>query len=82
VNRLVAEDELDATVDALAARLAAGPALAYAGIKQALNVGESGTLAEALDAEAQNQKACINSSDFREGVAAFLEKRTARFTGA
>lgn len=81
VNRVVGEEELDAAVEEMAARLASGPSLAFAGIKAALNVGETGTLADALEAEAIHQKACIQSDDFREGVTAFLEKRKAVFKG-
>jgi len=81
VNRVVAYEELDATVDAMAARLAASPGIALAKIKAGLNSGETGDLAAALDFEAVNQAACFGSEDFREGVAAFLEKRKANFKG-
>jgi len=81
VNRVVEPGDLDTAVDELAMRLASGPSLAYAGIKRALNAGDSGSLAEALEAEATGQRTCITSADFREGVAAFLEKRAARFEG-
>jgi 2-(1,2-epoxy-1,2-dihydrophenyl)acetyl-CoA isomerase len=81
VNRVVAYEELDATVDAMAARLAASPGVALAKIKAGLNHGETGDLAAALDFEAVNQAACFGSEDFREGVAAFLEKRKANFKG-
>jgi len=81
VNRVVDDAALDSAVADFATRLANGPSLAFAGIKHALNIGERGTLADALDAEAVNQKACISSDDFREGVAAFIEKRKARFQG-
>jgi 2-(1,2-epoxy-1,2-dihydrophenyl)acetyl-CoA isomerase len=81
VNRVVPFEELDAVVDEWAARLLAGPTLAIAGIKRALSYGETHTLAEALDCEASTQKACHQSRDFAEGVAAFREKRKAVFEG-
>ncbi|MFL6276157.1 MAG: enoyl-CoA hydratase/isomerase family protein [Blastocatellia bacterium] len=81
VNRVVAFEELDATVDAMATRLAASPGVALAKIKAGLNSGENGDLASALDFEAVNQATCFRSEDFREGVTAFLEKRKANFKG-
>ena len=38
-------------------------------------------LSETIRAEARAQSQCIDSEDFREGVAAFLQKRPARFKG-
>jgi 2-(1,2-epoxy-1,2-dihydrophenyl)acetyl-CoA isomerase len=77
VNRVVPFAELDATVDALAARLAKSPRLALAKIKAGLN--HELDLAGALDFEAVNQDACFHSKDFIEGVTAFLQKRKAVF---
>ena len=81
VNRVVPFEQLDATVDTLAMRLAASPGMALAKIKAGLNHGETGDLRAALDFEAVNQAACFRSQDFREGVTAFLEKRKANFKG-
>ena len=81
VNRVVPYAELDATVDAMAARLAASPGIALAKIKAGLNQGETSDLRAALEFEAVNQAACFRSEDFREGVTAFLEKRQANFKG-
>ncbi|HKS40704.1 MAG TPA: enoyl-CoA hydratase [Blastocatellia bacterium] len=81
VNRVVAFSELDATVNAMAERLAASPPIALAKIKEGLANGERSDLAGALEFEAVNQGDCFRSDDFKEGVAAFLEKRKANFQG-
>lgn len=81
INRVVTLDELDATVDGIASRLAQAPSLALAKIKAALNQSLQADLATMLEAEAVDQGACFRSQDFQEGVAAFLEKRKANFVG-
>lgn len=81
INRVVAPAELDATVDAMAERLASAPAIALAKIKAGLANGLQSDLASALEFEAAGQGECFRSADFIEGVAAFLQKRKAVFTG-
>ena len=81
VNRVVPSSELAASVEAFAARLAAGPPLAFAHIKRAAYASLAGTLTEALDREARGQLALLASSDFREGITAFLQKRDPQFRG-
>lgn len=81
VNRVVPFEELDTTVDAMAARLAMAAPIALRKIKEGLNYGQNSDLASALDFEAVNQGACFHSEDFMEGVAAFLEKRRPNFQG-
>jgi 2-(1,2-epoxy-1,2-dihydrophenyl)acetyl-CoA isomerase len=77
VNKVVPFAELDATVDALAARLARSPRLALVKIKAGLN--HELDLVGALEFEAINQDACLHSKDFIEGVTAFMQKRKAVF---
>jgi len=79
VNRVVPLAELDATVDSLAARLSEAPRVALANIKAGLNRDAQSDLASALDFEAVNQDACFHSTDFIEGVSAFMQKRKAVF---
>jgi 2-(1,2-epoxy-1,2-dihydrophenyl)acetyl-CoA isomerase len=81
VNRVVPFEELDATVNAMASRLAAAAPIALRKIKEGLNHGLNSDLASALDFEAVNQGECFQSDDFAEGVKAFLEKRKASFQG-
>lgn len=66
---------------ARAAALAAGPLQAHARVKQALRASLGNDLDAQLALEARLQGECGATRDFREGVAAFLEKRAARFTG-
>lgn len=79
VSRVVPAADLDAAVDAVAARLAASPRAALAGIKAGLRYSETSDLAGALEFEAVRQDACFHAPDFAEGVAAFLGKRAPRF---
>ena len=58
-----------------------GPTLSYAAIKQAINAAATNTLDQQLDLERDSQRALGRSADFKEGVAAFLAKRPANFTG-
>jgi len=67
---------------ARAAALANGPTLAYRGVKTALRASFGNDLDAQLALEAQLQGQCGATEDFREGVAAFLEKRAAKFRGA
>ena len=65
----------------IARKLAAGPTRSYAAIKDAMNRAGTNTLDQQLDLERDAQRELGRSADFREGVAAFLAKRPANFTG-
>ena len=77
----VDDAELVPTVDALLERLAAAPTRGLAAIKQALQASDRNDLQAQLSLERDLQRVLGRSDDYREGVAAFMEKRPARFTG-
>ncbi|HYI18409.1 MAG TPA: enoyl-CoA hydratase-related protein [Solirubrobacteraceae bacterium] len=81
VDRVAADDGFGAAVDALAEQLATGPTRSYAASKELLNARVYAGLDEQLEREASLQEQMAASADFVEGVAAFLEKRSASFTG-
>jgi 2-(1,2-epoxy-1,2-dihydrophenyl)acetyl-CoA isomerase len=81
VNRVVPHEELMPATMGLAGRLAAGPTKAYGLTKRALNYGLHASLDAALEYEAHLQEIAGRSADHREGVAAFLEKRTPKYEG-
>jgi 2-(1,2-epoxy-1,2-dihydrophenyl)acetyl-CoA isomerase len=81
VNRVLADDELDAFVDDWAARLAAGPPIALAMSKRLLNNSLQVTLEEALDDEGLSQTVNFSTRDTAEAMAAFVAKRDPSFEG-
>jgi 2-(1,2-epoxy-1,2-dihydrophenyl)acetyl-CoA isomerase len=82
INRVFADDDFDREVQALGARLAAGPTRSYAGTKRQLNAWLYSRMDEQLELEADIQQEMAASGDFLEGVTAFVQKRDARFQGA
>ena len=81
VNRVVPATELMATTSALAEKIAAGPPAVLKMAKHMVNRAATSDLAAALDLEAFSQGIAISSEDHQEGLAAFFEKRPAKFTG-
>ena len=79
--KCVDDDALDAEVDALAARLASLPPLGLAAIKNIVRTSWSRTLDEELDLQRDEMRRLGFTHDYHEGVAAFLEKRPAKFEG-
>jgi enoyl-CoA hydratase/carnithine racemase len=82
VNRVTPAAECVPVAQALAARLATGPAFAHAMTKQMLESEASMTLDQALEAEAQAQAICMQHPDFRAAFDAWSAKRPIRFAGA
>jgi len=81
-NRVVPPGELPAATAALVDRLARGPAAGLAATKAALESEMNMDLESALQAEARLQADLMRGADFREGFAAFQERRPPRFEGA
>ncbi|EEW24337.1 enoyl-CoA hydratase-related protein [Rhodobacter ferrooxidans] len=81
IYECVADADFAGHWQARAATLASGPTLAYRGVKQAMRASFANDLPGQLALEARLQGLCGQSRDFREGVAAFLEKRPPRFQG-
>ncbi len=81
VARVVPADALAGEARAIAARLAGLAPLALAQTKRALQRSWSVDLESALEDEAYRQGVVGATADHAEGLAAFLEKRTPRFTG-
>jgi 2-(1,2-epoxy-1,2-dihydrophenyl)acetyl-CoA isomerase len=81
VSEVVEADAFPARVAELAAELAAMPTRGIGLTKRLYDRAGESTLEEQLELEAQLQSAATKTDDFREGVAAFLEKREPRFTG-
>ena len=81
VAEVVGADRLQARAAELAATYAAGPTAGIGMTKRLFDQAVNATLDEQLALEAELQSAATKTEDFKEGVAAFLEKRPPRFTG-
>jgi 2-(1,2-epoxy-1,2-dihydrophenyl)acetyl-CoA isomerase len=81
IHQAVPADRLDTTADELVARLAAGPTVALGLAKQAIAYGQQATLADSMTQELFNVELSCRTSDFKEGLAAFRERRRPEFRG-
>jgi 2-(1,2-epoxy-1,2-dihydrophenyl)acetyl-CoA isomerase len=79
--KVVDDDQLDTEVDGVATKLAALPPLGLAAIKQIIRGSWSRSLDQELDLQRDEMRRLGFTHDYREGVAAFLEKRPAKFEG-
>lgn len=81
VTKVVPHEALMTEAMALARRLANGPTLAYARMKDNFNFGATATFSDALTKEAENMTASGRTEDHREAAKAFVEKREPTFHG-
>ena len=81
ISRVVDDEALAAEAKALAARLAAGPTIAYGLLRRLARNAEQLPLAEALGAERIAQREAGRTEDFRKAVFAFLQKQKPEFEG-
>jgi 2-(1,2-epoxy-1,2-dihydrophenyl)acetyl-CoA isomerase len=79
--KCVDDDKLGAEVDALAAKFASAPTRGLALTKQLIRESGARTLDAQLDVERDAQRTLGRTSDYKEGVGAFMEKRQPKFTG-
>lgn len=81
INAVVADDQLIAQAMAMAEALAAAPTAAIGRIKELLEASANNDYGEQLELEREAQLKSGLTKDFKEGVAAFIEKRPPKFVG-
>ncbi len=81
IHDAVPADQLQAATDTLVARLASGPTVAIGLAKRAINFGMGATLTQSMDHELSNLELSCRTADFKEGLAAFRDRRTPDFQG-
>ncbi len=82
VNRVVPDSQVVSQAEELARELAAGPTRAYGTVKRLLASSFNESLETQMEHESSGIAACARTDDGREGIHAFLEKRTPKFAGS
>jgi 2-(1,2-epoxy-1,2-dihydrophenyl)acetyl-CoA isomerase len=81
IHQVVDSTELDRVSEELLTRLAAGPTVALGLAKQAIHYGQHATLSQSMTQELFDLELSCRTKDFKEGLAAFRERRPPRFDG-
>lgn len=81
IHEAVDPAELDGAAEELLARLAAAPTVAIGLAKQAIHYGQHATLPQTMNQELFSLELSCRTTDFKEGLAAFRERRTPQFHG-
>jgi 2-(1,2-epoxy-1,2-dihydrophenyl)acetyl-CoA isomerase len=81
INRVVHHDQFELEVTQWAARIATGPLTSFRYMKANINMATHSDFRTSLDREAETHLRCGQTEDHKEGVRAFLEKRSPKFTG-
>jgi 2-(1,2-epoxy-1,2-dihydrophenyl)acetyl-CoA isomerase len=81
IHQAVSRPELDGAAEELVQRLACGPTVAIGLAKQALSFGQHATLGQSLTQELFNLELSCRTSDFKEGLEAFQQRRAPKFQG-
>jgi 2-(1,2-epoxy-1,2-dihydrophenyl)acetyl-CoA isomerase len=81
IHQAVSPAELDDSCEELLARLAAGPTVALGLAKHAINYGQHATLTQSMTQELFDLELSCRTKDFKEGLAAFHERRPPQFHG-
>jgi 2-(1,2-epoxy-1,2-dihydrophenyl)acetyl-CoA isomerase len=81
IHRAADDTELDRLSEELLGRLASGPTVAIGLAKQSIRAGQHATLEQAMSQELYSLELSCRTTDFKEGLAAFRERRTPDFNG-
>ena len=81
IHQAVSRPELDDAAEKLLDRLASGPTVAIGLAKQALAFGQHATLSQSMTQELFNLELSCRTTDFKEGLKAFQQRRAPKFYG-